>query len=225
MEELMLIRPSSDYAEQIAEYRQAFLDAGDSMDGTGALRKLADPKEYIKNCIACEDPATVPADLVSATQLLLIRKNDDKLLGMIQIRHDFNDYLEKFGGHIGYSVKPSERRKGYAKKMLEMALPFCKQLGLKKVLITCNDNNIGSEKTILDNGGIYESINNGHTLILRLSYSPLKPHNIKRDALIKHPHSLLYYLFISTSFFCSFFMSIEYTGFKILSYLSSNISL
>ena len=76
---------------------------------------------------------------------------------MLQIRHCFNDYLEKFGGHIGYSVAPSERRKGYATEMLKAALPKCRELGLDKVLITCIDHNVGSRKTILANGGIYES--------------------------------------------------------------------
>ena len=75
---------------------------------------------------------------------------------MIQVRHHFNDYLEKYAGHIGYSVRPSERRKGYAKEMLRMALPFCREIGIDKVMITCIDGNIGSEKTILANGGVYD---------------------------------------------------------------------
>ena len=125
MEEFILIRPVSEYAHQIAEYRQEFLDAGDSMDGTVPLRQTADPEAYIKICKEYEDSTKVPSHLVPATQFLFIRKNDNRLIGMIQVRHYFNDYLEKFGGHIGYSVRPSERRKGYAKKMLEMALPFC----------------------------------------------------------------------------------------------------
>jgi predicted acetyltransferase len=87
---------------------------------------------------------------------MLIRNNDKRLVGMIQIRHYFNDYLEKYGGNIGYSIRPSERRKGYAKEMLKTAFPFCRELGLKRVLITCIDGNIGSEKTILANGGVYE---------------------------------------------------------------------
>jgi len=90
--------------------------------------------------------------------LILIRKNDNKLIGMLDIRHYLNDYLEKFGGNIGYSIKPGERRKGYAKRMLGMALPICKELGLTKLLLTCNENNIISDKTILANGGVCESM-------------------------------------------------------------------
>ena len=156
MNDFILIRPTSEYASQIIEYRQEFLDAGDSMDGTGPLRRFENPEEYIKICAEYEDTTTVPSHLVPATQFFFIRKSDNKLVGMIQIRHRFNDYLEKYAGHIGYSVRPSERRKGYAKEMLRMTLPFCREIGIDKVMITCIDGNIGSEKTILANGGVYE---------------------------------------------------------------------
>ena len=157
MEDFILTRPTREYASQIVEYRQEFLDADDSMDGTGPLRRFDNPEEYIKTCAEYEDPETVPSHLVTATQFLFVRKNDGRLVGMLQVRHYFNNFLEKYGGHIGYSVRPSERRKGYAKEMLRMTLPYCREIGLDKVLITCIDGNIGSEKTILANGGVYES--------------------------------------------------------------------
>ncbi len=157
MEKYILLRPTIEYASQITEYRQEFLDLGDSMDGCGPLRRLEDPEEYIKICKEYEDPRLVPFHLVPATQFFFIRKFDNRLVGMIQVRHHFNDYLEKYAGHIGYSVRPSERRKGCAKRMLKMALSFCREIGIERVLITCNDGNIGSEKTILANGGVYES--------------------------------------------------------------------
>ncbi len=157
MEQLILIKPTSEYSEQIKEYRREFLDSGDSMDGTGSLRRMEDPLAFIQKCKDYEMPETLPEGRVLATQFMLVRKSDDRLLGMIQVRHYFNDYLEKYAGHIGYSVRPSERRKGYAKEMLKMALPFCREIGLDKVLITCIGGNIGSEKTILANGGVYES--------------------------------------------------------------------
>ena len=156
MEKFILTQPTGDYAGQIREYRQEFLDAGDSMDGCGPLRRLADPEEYIQECENYEDPAKVPSHLVPATQFLFVRRRDSRLVGMIQVRHRLNDFLEKYAGHIGYSVRPSERRRVYAKEMLKMALPFCREIGLDKVMITCNDGNTGSEKTILANGGVYE---------------------------------------------------------------------
>lgn len=150
-------RPTAEYAEQILECKKEYLAADSSMDGCGPLRRTEDPMEYIQKCALEEDPKTCPAPLVPATQLVLIRKADDRVLGFLQIRHEFNEYLSTFGGHIGYSVRPSERRRGYAKEMLRLALPYCREIGLDQVLITCMDGNIGSEKTILANGGVYES--------------------------------------------------------------------
>ena len=140
------------------------------MDGCGSLRRIDNPLEFIQKCIDYESPETLPPDKVLATQFILIRSKDNRLVGMIQVRHYFNDYLEKYAGNIGYSIRPSERRKGYAKEMLKMALPFCRDLGLKKVLITCIDGNVGSERTILANGGIYE-----YTI-----HEPIENENLKR---------------------------------------------
>lgn len=157
MDELILIRPTDEFEQQIAEYKQQFLDAGDSMDGCGPLRRADNIKQWLTLCKEYEDPATVPPELVPATQFILVRRSDMRLIGMLQIRHKFNEYLEKYAGHIGYSIRPDERRKGYAKSMLKAALPYCKELGISKVLISCIDGNLGSEKTILANGGVYES--------------------------------------------------------------------
>ena len=89
---------------------------------------------------------------------MTVRESDGRLVGMVNVRHYFNDYLEQFGGHIGYSVRPSERRKGCAKEQLRLALSFCREtLGLDRVLITCYTSNEGSRRTILSAGGVYEN--------------------------------------------------------------------
>ena len=154
---MILTEPTKEYCRQIEVYRREFLDAGDSMDGTGSLRRSGDPEVWIDFCESCKNPDTVPNGLVPATQFIYVREQDDKIVGMLQIRHFFNPYLEKYGGHIGYSVAPSERHKGYAAQMLKEALPKCRDLGLERVLITCNQDNEGSRQTIRKNGGVYES--------------------------------------------------------------------
>ncbi len=95
--------------------------------------------------------------LVPDSVFFLLDEDRNKLIGAVNIRHYLNDYLLKFGGHIGDGIRPSERKKGYATKMIELALIECKKLGIDKVLITCNKSNIASAKTIIKNGGILEN--------------------------------------------------------------------
>lgn len=78
-----------------------------------------------------------------------------KIVGTSNIRHALTDKLLIEGGHIGYGIRPSQRRKGYATKILELSLIEAKKLGIKKALITCNKDNIGSKKAILKNGGVF----------------------------------------------------------------------
>lgn len=154
---MKLIEPTMEYDEQIQAYRREFLAFGGSMDGCGSLRRFDRTQDWIDQVEALKKPETTPPDLVPMTQYLYVREEDKKIVGVIQIRHYFNEYLEKYAGHIGYSVCPSERRKGYATQMLRLVLPECKRLGMDKVLICCVQGNEGSRKTILNNGGVYES--------------------------------------------------------------------
>ncbi len=151
---LKLARPDESWLEEVRAYRAEFLAADSSMDGAGPLRRYEDPADWLEMVRCYEDPAAVPEGKVPATELLCVRGG--RILGMLQIRHRLNAYLEQYAGHIGYSVRPSERRKGVAKRMLALALPLCRQLGLQRVMIACQPWNEGSRRTILANGGIYE---------------------------------------------------------------------
>ena len=156
-EKLLLLRPTAEYIPQYEEYRREFLDFGGSMDGAGSLRRLESGRAWLDEVERFSRPETVPEGKVVSTQFILVREADDRLLGMLQLRHDLNDYLRRIAGHIGYSVRPSERRRGYAKRMLAMALDEARKLGLERVMISCSVENEASRRTILSNGGVFES--------------------------------------------------------------------
>lgn len=87
----------------------------------------------------------------------LLDEDRNRLLGAVNIRHYLNEALLKEGGHIGDGIRPSERRKGYATEMIRLALIECRKLGIDRVLMTCEKDNIGSAKSILKNGGVLEN--------------------------------------------------------------------
>jgi predicted acetyltransferase len=95
-------------------------------------------------------------NFVPSTLFFLVDENN-RIYGALHIRHELNDYLFHYGGHIGYGIRPSERKRGYAAKMLSLSLPIVKEFGIKKALVTCSKENIASAKTIINNGGILEN--------------------------------------------------------------------
>lgn len=95
--------------------------------------------------------------LVPDTTLFCLDKDRNIFVGAVNIRHYLNEYLLQCGGHIGDGIRPSERRKGYATAMIGLALKECKKLGIDKVLMCCDKENIGSAKSIQKNGGVLEN--------------------------------------------------------------------
>ena len=108
---------------------------------------------YLENLeIKSEGDGKVPDSV-----FFLLDEDRNRLLGAVNIRHRLNDYLLREGGHIGDGIRPSERRKGYATEMIRLALIECKKLGMDRVLIVCDRDNVGSAKSIIHNGGILEN--------------------------------------------------------------------
>ncbi len=154
---IRLRSPRPEDRRQILQYLQAFLDCGDSLDGTAGLGNAASFEAWYQQLLdnRCED--TVRPGLVPATTLLAVDADTDALVGMIDIRHRLNAFLSQFGGHIGYSVHPNLRRRGYAAEMLRLALAECARMGIYRVLLTCDDRNVASARVIEKNGGILEN--------------------------------------------------------------------
>ncbi|WP_418969595.1 GNAT family N-acetyltransferase [Alloscardovia omnicolens] len=97
---------------------------------------------------------------VRAIQYVLFDENS-QAVGFANLRLELNDYLHEQGGHIGYSVRPSQRGRGYAKELLHQALEYAFAHGIQPVLVTCHENNAPSRAVILSQGGILEDVRDG----------------------------------------------------------------
>ena len=161
MEKFYLELPSIERENDVIEYIEEFYKYDSQIHGTGSLdRELKKGKtyeEWLDNNIKLHDEKYASEKgLVPAFTYFLIREDDNKIVGMIDLRLGLNEYLRNYGGHIGYSIRPTERRKGYNKINLYLILKEAKRNNLDKVLITCEDYNDGSRKTILSFDGIFE---------------------------------------------------------------------
>jgi predicted acetyltransferase len=155
--DIELVKPTQLHKDEVLAYKKEFAVDDEYISGSASLGSADSFESWLANVNAEADLDGPEGELVPATQLLAIRKSDKKLIGMVSIRHELNDYLKEYGGHVGYSVRKSERRRGYATQMLKLALAYCRSLGISKTLLTCDKQNIGSATVIKANGGILEN--------------------------------------------------------------------
>ena len=156
--------PCIELKNEIQEFKEDFIHNNEVIHGGFKLAEFT-IEEWIQFNNNNKDIDTVTSGYVSAHTFFALV--DGKIVGIVNARHNLNDYLLNYGGHIGYSVRKSERNKGYAKSMLKYACSFLFSLGLDKILVTCDHENIASKKTIESCGGVLENIvkkDNSYTL-------------------------------------------------------------
>ena len=158
MEKIILVKPDLSYADEIIKYKEESLKENPLINGAAGLNNFSSIEDWLEELKKRSSEATVPEGLVPSSTYLGVREKDNYIIGMIDIRHYLNDFLKQFGGNIGYGVRKTEKNKGYAKQMLKLALEKCKELKIKKVLITCDEDNIASEKVILSANAKFEDI-------------------------------------------------------------------
>ena len=155
MNELKLVSPSAKDAERIAQCRAEYapdhlrvtLDP-DRIPGLDYLERYDNIYDWLQFCESMKD---------KITWYMAVRVSDGKIVGFCCLRHklEYDDDDIDFASHIGYSIRPSERGKGYAKEQLRLVLHKAKELGLEQVRIVCRDINVGSIRTITANGGTF----------------------------------------------------------------------
>lgn len=170
MEELILIKPNMEYEKELNNYKNSFVIRNEYVQGGAGIETFSSIADWIEKLKIMENEDTCPKDKVTATEYMLVRKSDRKVLGLINFRHYLNDYLKNFGGHIGYSIIHDERGKKYGKNQLLLCLEKVREKGLNKVLITCDKDNFASKGTIESAGGIFEEEVKQENGIITLKY-------------------------------------------------------
>ncbi|MBQ4522413.1 MAG: GNAT family N-acetyltransferase [Lachnospiraceae bacterium] len=157
---MKLVFPNLLYKEKVIQFINEFYEYHSDINGSGGLENYLEKstyEEWLKKVLADIDIANVSKPRVPALTYFYVREEDDKIIGMINIRLALNDFLKKEGGHIGYCVRPTERQKHYATDMLKDALKVCDTLGMQEVILTCDKTNIPSANVIKNCKGVLEA--------------------------------------------------------------------
>ena len=153
MDKLKHVKPLKEHEKDAINYIKEFYEYNSNINGAGSLhRYLNDYDGWLKKLD--DDRNRIPSEeKVPAETYFLVRESDNKIVGMINIRLVLNERLRKEGGHIGYGIRPTERRKGYNKINLYLGLKCLKNHGVKEAFLDCDKDNLGSAKTIKSLGG------------------------------------------------------------------------
>ena len=172
MKTVVLREPSLEYLES---YRDACREMKD-IGNTSYTFENPDTFDLWKNTLLQKYEnesrgVNLPDGYVPGTTFWLVEKESGLFIGTGQVRHRLTPALERYGGHIGYAIRPSCWNQGYGTQQLALLLEQARQLGIEKVLSTCNDDNVGSYRVMEKNGGVHhDTISNtidGRTFLTR----------------------------------------------------------
>lgn len=161
IEKFYLENPSMERKKDVIEYMNEHVKYNSTINGTGSFDHVLEGETY-EECMdryykIQDNEYAKSIDRCPGKTYFLIRKNDNKLIGMINIRHHLTPKMLVHGGHIGYGIRPTERRKGYNKINLYLGLlKALEEFNLDKVMLDCDVKNLGSDKTIQALGGVLE---------------------------------------------------------------------
>ncbi|MBE5905210.1 MAG: GNAT family N-acetyltransferase [Lachnospiraceae bacterium] len=153
---MKLVFPTLEYKDKAIEYIKEFYEYGSEINGSGSLDRFLKEstyEEWLKKVIASLDIANIPEEKVPAITYFYVREEDERIVGMVNIRLALNDFMRQEAGHIGYSVRPTERRKHYGTDLLKAALAVCERIGIQEVLLSCDKENLASAGVIKNCGG------------------------------------------------------------------------
>ena len=152
---ITLRRPVKEYETEAIAFKQEFIDNGETtINGSELFDQMDSYDDWLKSVQDNASSDTVNPSWVVTDTYFAFDEND-RIIGIIDLRHELNDFLKDFG-NSGYSVRPTERRKGYATQMLKLILERAHQIGMEKIQLSVERSNEASVKTILKNGGKYE---------------------------------------------------------------------
>jgi len=154
--QLTLVEPSVMYEHAFKDMMAEWEQTGEKIVPFVLRMDYDDFAAYVSMLERMKTEPTGDRKTVNSSTFWLMNA-EGQMLGAVNIRHGLNEHLLKIGGHIGFGIRPSARRRGYATRQLRLALEEAKKLGLERVLITCDEDNEASRRTILRCGGVLEN--------------------------------------------------------------------
>lgn len=155
VDELVLVEPDIGHVEQVMRFRDMLLERKEGFDGCAELENVQTCAEWLRFDERLK--AMYGERYVPSIVCIAVRPADGEVVGIIDWRRELNDFLLNFGGSIGYTVRPDMRRRGYGARMLALMLDKCREQGAERVLLTCDQDNEASRRTIVRCGGILEN--------------------------------------------------------------------